>query len=123
LVSRGGRAPRVPFGLKGWTDAADAIAVVLDVPREWPASGLGDLATVARQVPDASTLAPGALVVVLGDAAASDGLLARLKRPARVARALRASALLARGFRHIGGGVDAASGHDLAWGWVSPTQC
>ena len=116
LVARTGSSPRPPFGLKAWSDAADAVAVELDLPNEWPSSGLGDLAAVARQVPAASELAPGTLVVVLGDAATSGGIFARLRRPPRAARALRGSALLVRGFVAIGAGVDPASGLDLTWG-------
>lgn len=116
LVARAGRAPRPPFGLKAWTDAADAIAVELELPNDWPASGLGDLGAVARQLPAAADLAPGTLVVVLGDAAASDGIFARFRRPTRAARAVRGSALLTRGYVAIGGGIDPVSGLDLSWG-------
>lgn len=57
----------------------------------------------------------GALVVVAPGAAL--GLFARMFRPrAPLARAVRGSALLLRGYQAIGGGVDPVSGLDLAWG-------
>jgi hypothetical protein len=115
---------RVPFGLASWSDdpSAPAIAVAVDVPDTWPASGHGSVAIVAAQLPAAARLAPGTLVIVLGEAASSasaSGLLGRLlmRRAAPIARAVRGSALLARGYTRLGGGLDPASRSDLAWGF------
>jgi hypothetical protein len=71
------------------------------------------------QVPEAASLPPGTLVVVLGTDAGA-GLFGRLfqGRRAVVARAVRGSALLARGYTRLGGGVDATSRLDLVWGFA-----
>jgi hypothetical protein len=107
----------VPFGLGTWTDDAAAIAVELEADDDGPA-----VAIVAAQIPDTSEVAPGALVVVLGDVASSSGIFGRLLRARRsIPRAIRGSALLARGYVRIGGGIDDASGLDLAWGYA-PTS-
>ena len=115
---------RVPFGLAQWSDdpSALAIAVVIDVPDTWPASGHGSVAVVAAQIPPAESLERGTLVIVLGEAASEGGMrrmLGRLltRRASIVARAVRGSALLACGYTRLGGGVDAASRSDLAWGF------
>lgn len=115
---------RVPFGLAQWSDDPNAlaIAVVIDVPDTWPASGHGSVAVVAAQLPSAASLARGTLVIVLGEAASEGGvrrMLGRLlmRRASIVARAVRGSALLACGYTRLGGGFDAASRSDLAWGF------
>jgi hypothetical protein len=107
-------APRAkpPFGLKEWTEEANAFAVALGASSE-------DVASIARQIPAASSVAPGTLVVVLGEAAPGDGLFARFRGATKIARARRGSALLARGWVRVGGGVDPVSGSDLAWAWSS----
>lgn len=120
LLGPAAKAPRPPFGLGAWTETAEALAVVLDV-HDLPASATAQVGAVARQLPRASELAPGTLVVVLGDSMPAGGLFARLRRPAHVARALRCTALLARGFVDVGGGVDPKSGQDLAW--ATATSC
>ncbi len=122
LVRREGRRAtlRTPFGLASFDSEGVAIAVALDVAA---GSEIGELPSAASQIPHASTVAAGTLVVVLGDADRDDGLFARLFSGGRTAlpRAVRASALLARGYVAIGAGVDPASGLDLAWGFA-PTQ-
>jgi hypothetical protein len=74
------------------------------------------IATLVEALPDPRTVA-GAPVVVLPTPPAT-GLLARLalRRVAPIPRALRGAALLLRGYRSIGGGVDPRSGLDLVWG-------
>ena len=115
---------RVPFGLAHWSDDPNAlaIAVVIDVPDDWPASGHGSVAVIAAQIPPAESLARGTLVIVLGEAASEAGvrrMLGRLlmRRTSIVARAVRGSALLACGYTRLGGGIDGASRTDLAWGF------
>jgi hypothetical protein len=109
----------VPCGLAAWSDADDAdIAIVLT-------RGEADLPTLEEtvaQLPEPETLPEGRLVVVLGELRPSTSLTARLERwlgstKARVPRALRTSALLARGYERLGAGKDQV-GHDLAWGYV-----
>jgi hypothetical protein len=106
------RPPRPPFGLPGWSPDGAAVAVLLD------ASGadLEDLAAVAEQIPAAAALPAGTQVVVLGTAAATGGLWRRLlgRRGEPVARPVRCSALVARGYVDVGGGREGSS--DLAWG-------
>ena len=115
--------PRPPFGLRRWSDAHDApVAVLLSLPAGWPPTGLGDVDTIAAQLPDPSSLAAGTLVVILGEGMASPGLFGRLLRPrGRIARAVRASALLVRGYVDIGGGLDPSTRQDLAWGYAAVT--
>lgn len=108
----GGKAPKPPFGLRGWAPEADAVALLLD------ASGLSPctLAAVARQVPLAGTLASGTPLFVLGVAAADGALWRLFGRGVQVSRAARCSALVARGYVEVGAGLDEATGSDLAWG-------
>jgi hypothetical protein len=109
--------PRPPFGLRAWGKEVGAgIAVLLDLPREWPTSGFGDVGLVAAQLPDPASLERGQLVVVLPRAASIGPWLARLtaRRP-WAAGAIRASALLARGYVGIGAGLDPRSRQDLVW--------
>jgi hypothetical protein len=121
LVRRDGRhrSLRVPFGLSSFSDSdvGNAVAVALDV-----AAGkeLDELAQAAAQIPPASTFDDGTLVIVLGDADSDHGLLERLFQGGRktIPRAVRASALLARGYIRIAAGVDPLSGLDLTWGFA-----
>jgi hypothetical protein len=80
---------------------------------------LRDVASVLAQVPSASTLEPRTPIVVFGVAVRGGGALRRLfgGGSAHVARAARCTALVARGYVDVGGGVDAVTGADLAWGW------
>ncbi|MGZ3420018.1 MAG: hypothetical protein ACXWUG_09600 [Polyangiales bacterium] len=58
---------------------------------------------------------PGALVFV-APSVAKPGLFARLTGgETKIPRAVRGSALLLRGYRDVAGGLDPASGLDLAW--------
>jgi hypothetical protein len=112
--ARSGKMPRPPFGLRAWSDEAAAIAVVLDASL----CDIEDAAEVATQIPDPATLDPGARVFVLGAASRGAGLLRRILGTASVPRAVRCTALLARGYVSIGAGVDEVSGADVAWGTV-----
>jgi hypothetical protein len=103
--------PRPPFGLARFDDAATSIAV--EVAREEA------LASLLERLPPPGALEPNAVVVVLGSA--NRTLLARaLGRNQPVDRALRASALLARGYSAIEAFVDARSGDDLVVGRARP---
>ncbi len=95
--------------------------MLVEVPKGWPSDGAGDAAVVAAQLPDAADLPPGTLVVVMGTGD-GEGLAARwLGARARIARAVRGSALLASGYVRIGAGVDDATRLDLVWGYAEPS--
>lgn len=112
------RPPLPPFGLPSWSEGAQARALLVEVPKSWPSDGVGDVAVVAGQLPEAADLPPGTLVVVLGSGD-GEGLASRwLGARARIARAVRGSALLARGYVNIGAGVDPATRQDLVWGYA-----
>lgn len=95
---------------------ADACAVVLGP------SDVADVASIARALPDPEALAAGLLVVVLPNVidppAFVNRLLAALGRRRSVSRALRASALVARGYVRVAAGVDETR-TDLVWGYVT----
>jgi hypothetical protein len=116
----GGRPPRPPFGLAAWTDAPEAgIGVLLDLPPSWPTSGFGEADLVARQLPDPTSLTRQQLVVVLPRGAPEGEWLGRLlARRTWAAGAVRATALLSRGYGRIGAGLDPTSRLDLVWGYA-----
>ena len=107
------RPPRPPFKLAGWSTDARSVAVLLD------ATGVdvGDAGAVAPQVPEASTLAPGTRVFVLGHAMRLRRGIVRWLGPGAqpVARAVRCAALVARGYTGVGALTD-ANGADLVYG-------
>jgi hypothetical protein len=113
----GARPPRPPLGLGGWSADADAIAVVID------AAGVdvADPTEVAEQIPRATELRAGTPVLVLGAAVRGRGVLRWLGMgTVPVPRAARCTALIARGYVHVGAGRDDESGADIAWGISSP---
>jgi hypothetical protein len=76
---------------------------------------------IMASLPDPTELEPGTLVVLPGEPAGSKSLarsvLAVFGHKKPVARALRCSALVARGYVDVGAAED--EGHeDLAWGYV-----
>jgi hypothetical protein len=93
------------------------VAVLLD----GAVGPLDDVDVVAGQIPGADEVPAGTLVIVLGVAASHGTMWRRLiaGSPPAVARSIRCSALLARGYTAIGGGLDEAPAADLAWG-VAP---
>jgi hypothetical protein len=71
---------------------------------------------VASQLPDPASLDPAQILVVLPRSAFTGPWLARLiHRPAWIAGAVRASALLARGYMGISAGFDPRGRQDLVW--------
>ena len=116
--ARGSHGGPLPFGLRGWSDDADAIAVWLDIP----AGGPLDAAAVAAQIPAAHGLAPATPVFVLGSLfRPPSGWLSRLfARTIVIPRVIRSDAILMRGYVGLGAGVDESSGADLVWGFSSP---
>lgn len=97
-----GKPPRAPFGL-AWRDDGEALGVQLASEESFDA------------VPDAASLAPRTLVVVLPEAARSRGLLAAFGKRT-VSRSARCGALLLRGYVDIGAEVDEATRLDLVFG-------
>jgi len=85
----------------------DAVTITLDVTDADPE----DVSAVARQIPEASALAPGTQVTVLPTATRRGGLFRRLLGAARVPvpRATRCTALLVRGYVGIRADAERAS--------------
>jgi hypothetical protein len=107
------RAPAPPFGLATFSDDPDAaVAVLLDVSPDDAERAQVDAA--ASQIPHADELPEGRLVVVLGARAQAGGFFSRLFAGSRahIPVAVRATALLARGYRSLGADAEA----DLVWG-------
>lgn len=108
---------RVPAPL-GATFRADAAAHAVALG---PADVI-DVASVARALPAPEELEAGALLVVLGSVvdppSIASRFLAALGRGRTVPRALRSSALVARGYVRVGAGIDAATRSDLVWGYA-----
>lgn len=110
-----GRIPP-PLGAT-FTDDAEAQAVALGP------SDVANVASLARALPDPDALPPGVLVVVLPTVvdppSLGSRLLAALGRGRTVSRALRSSAMVARGYVRVAAGVDGDTRSDLVWGYTS----
>ena len=113
-----GRLP-APLGAT-FLPEADAHAVVLG-----PADVV-DVASLARVLPDPDALPAGVLVVVLPQVLDPPSLANRLRaalgRGRTASRALRASAMVARGYVGVAAGIDRATRTDLVWGYASSTE-
>lgn len=74
-----------------------------------------------KALPNPAELAPGTLVIVQGEIASPPSLarsvLSVFRRPKTVRRALRSSALVARGYVRVGAASDGEV--DIAWGYVN----
>ena len=85
-----------------------------------------DVASLARVLPDPDTLPSGVLVVVLPHVVDPPSLanrfLAALGRGRTVSRALRASAMVARGYVRVAAGIDRETRSDLVWGYSSSNE-
>ncbi len=116
---RGGKVPRPPFGLRTWSSEAEASAIVLDATD----LEIDEVGGVAKQLPLASTLPPGASLVVFGVAVGAQHFWNRFLGGGTVpvSRAARCGALIVRGYVDVGAGRDETTHADLAWGWV-PAQ-
>jgi hypothetical protein len=112
------RAPAPPFGLSGWSEQGEAVAVQLD----GAADDLSSAESVLRQIPNCGSFEGRTLVVVLGSAARGGGAWRKLVFMSDVAvpRAARCSALVMRGYVDVGASTDEATSQDLAWGWSQP---
>jgi hypothetical protein len=124
LVTRadGARPPKPPLGVRAWTPAATSVAVLLESRTEGArnATTAAGVTDVASQIPAATELPPGTPVIVLGSAARSASLWGLVSRAVEIPRAVRCSALVARGYVDIGAGTDEVTGADLAWGVTPP---
>ncbi len=110
----------MPFGLVWSESPGGGVGVVLDLSAApWPTSGFGDASLLASQLPDPESLTSGQLVVVLPHGAPKSAWLGRLPGT-RVwaAGAVRASALLARGYVGVGAGIDPKTRMDLVWAYA-----
>ena len=112
---------RVTPPLKSAFDAtAPSYAVALS-----PAD-IRDVTTVARALPDPDELPDGTLVIILPHVLDAPSLasrfLAALGRGRTVSRALRSTALVARGYVRVAAGVDRESRSDLVWGYSVAEQ-
>lgn len=104
-----------PLGAKLTADA-EAYAVALG-----PAES-NDLAMIVRALPDPSDLPAGTFLVVLAAVIEPPSLTSRFlaafgRRPV-VSRALRSTALVARGYVRVAAGVDRETKSDLVWGYT-----
>ncbi len=120
LVGPGAKHARTrippPLGAT-FTADAEAHAVVLG-----PAD-VADVAALAHALPDPDALPAGVLVVVLPNVvdppSLGSWLLAVLGRGPTVSRALRSSAMVARGYVRVAAGIDRETRSDLVWGFTT----
>jgi hypothetical protein len=81
-----------------------------------------DVATVARALPDPEALPAGTLLLVLPNVVGAPSLagrfLAAMGRGPSASRALRATALVARGYVRVAAGLDHETRSDLVWGYT-----
>jgi hypothetical protein len=115
-----GKPPAPPLGLASWSEEPDAgLCILLDLPSSWPGTGLGDPDLVAAQVPEASSLPKGQLIVLLARGAPEkEGLRRLMAKRTWASPTIRATVLLARGYARIGAGIDAKTRSDLVWGYA-----
>lgn len=114
--ARGVRTPAPLFGLRGWSDDAAALGILVDAG----GGGTEDPAVIAAQIPSATDLPASTPVFIFGDAARRAGLVRWLWPSAvTVPRATRCAALVARGYVAVGAGIDDTTGTDVAWGLSS----
>ena len=111
-----GRDPIPPLGLRGFDERAADVAVFLDL--DPAASDRAQVDLAAAQIPAAAEIARGRVVIVLPERAVPTGILARLFGGGRasIPRAVRATALLARGYGGIAAALDPKTDLDLVWG-------
>lgn len=80
------------------------------------------VASAAAALPEPASLPAGALVIVPaelgGERGLVDSVLAIFGRAPAASRAVRCSALVARGFVNVGATIDPVTHEDLAWGFA-----
>jgi hypothetical protein len=110
--AQGAPLPSPPAGVPGWTSDAAAVAVLLDATE----ADVRDVATVASQLPDPSSVEPGAPVFVFASAVRVPLGWRRLlgARRVPVPLAVRCGALLVRGYVEIG--TSPAGPGEVTWG-------
>jgi hypothetical protein len=96
------------------------VEVFPSLDRTWPKDGFGPIATVIAALPNPEDLPKGTLVAVHGSGRARTNVLVRWLLPKRreAHRAVRCTALLARGYGNVGSAVDPKTGEWIAWGNV-----
>jgi len=111
FASSGGPPAVLPYGVARVDAAGEAVLVRLDTKHKDPHA-------VAESLPDAASLSPGTVIVVLAESAPSGGFFGALGAfgGRKHDRAVRAGALLARGYVDLGAEVDAASQLDVVFG-------
>jgi hypothetical protein len=81
-----------------------------------------DVSAIARALPNPEELPAGTLVVVLGAIVDPPSLASRflavIGRGKTIARAVRATAMVARGYVRVAAGVDRDGRTDLVWGYA-----
>lgn len=122
MSERPPRTSRPPAGrprIAARLPSAEARALAKTVPLG--ESEAASVATIMATLPDPTTLAPGTLVLVPGEAASPRSLarsvLAVFGRSKAITRARRCTALVARGYVDVGAAEDDAR-VDLAWGYA-----
>ncbi|MCL2447464.1 MAG: hypothetical protein FWD17_00800 [Polyangiaceae bacterium] len=109
----GARQPAPPAGLASWTPGAAAVAVLIDATQ----GDIQNVANVAAQLPDPSSLDPGAPVFVYPSAVRVRKGWRRILGTRRVPIpvAVRCGALLVRGYVEIG--TSNAGPRGITWGY------
>jgi hypothetical protein len=104
-----------PLGARLTADA-EAYAVALGT------TDASDVASIARALPEPADLPSGTLVFVLpaiiDPPSLTSRFLAAFGRRPTVSRALRSTALVARGYVRVAAGVDRETRSDLVWGYT-----
>ncbi len=87
---------------------------------------IDDVGAAARALPDLAELEAGTLVLVIRELreprSIARSVLAALGRSKTAPRAIRCSALVARGYVRVGAGIDPDTRADVAWGYVPVTE-
>lgn len=110
FVGSGAPPAVLPYGVARVDADGEAVLIRVDSKHR-------DLHAVADSLPDAGTLPPGTAVVVLAEGAHLGGFFGALGAfgSRKLDRAVRAGALLARGYIELGVEVDAASQLDVVY--------
>lgn len=112
------KPPRLPHVPLPAASARKEARVVALAPEE-----IADVASAARALPDPSDLPEGTLVMVDGRLrearSIARSVLAALGRTKSASRAIRCSALVARGYVRVGAATDPDERTDWAWGYAT----
>jgi hypothetical protein len=110
-----GKRPKAPLPSANARANAKVVALA--------ANEVESVGAAARALPDPSELEAGTLVIVSDEVRAERSLVSSvlgvLGRKKSVSRAIRCSALVARGYTGVGGSVDPDTRADVVWGYVA----